>query len=279
MKYLFPFLISLVLLLQAAVTTASTHSQYRVVRQLGELNGIALHCRRIDETRRMKRAMVETLPKIKALGDLFDQASHERFLSLSGGEGTCPLRSEFKQQIVAAIEELRGQFSVELEVEEEPVVDNAPIDGRYLLMNHHGQAITDEDFRGNFQIIAFGYTHCPDICPTSLAVISMAMEILGDESKRIQPLFVTIDPTRDTAEVLSNYVGFFHPRIIGLTGSTEFVERAARNFKVRYEKVVNEGDSPDRYWMDHTASLYLMDPDGGFLLNLPMVSPRRHWRR
>ncbi|MES9900513.1 MAG: SCO family protein [Sedimenticola sp.] len=265
MKYLFQLLLFTLLLPQLGISTASTHAQYRVVRQLGELNGVALGCRHIEQTRRMKRAMVEYLPKIKALGDLFDQASHERFLSLSQGGELCPLKSQFKRQVGKAIEGLQAEFAGQKETAEAVVIDDAVIDGRYLLMNHHGQAVTDEDFRGSFQLIAFGYTHCPDICPTSLAVISTTMDILGDASKRIQPLFVTVDPKRDTAVVLEKYVGYFHPRIIGLTGSLEFVERAARNYKVRYEKVVNEGDSPDRYWMDHTASVYLMGPDGKFL--------------
>ncbi|MES9855654.1 MAG: SCO family protein [Sedimenticola sp.] len=264
MKYLFQILLFTLMLSQLGLSPASTHAQYREVRQLGELNGIALHCRRIEETRRMKRAMVEHLPKIKALGDLFDQASHERFLSISQGEETCPLKSQFKRQVSKSIQALQVMFAGQ-SVAAEEVVDDAAVDGRYLLMNHYGQAVTDEDFRGSFQLIAFGYTHCPDICPTSLAVISTTMDILGDASKQIQPLFVTVDPKRDTADVLEKYVGYFHPRIIGLTGSLELVERAARNYKVRYEKVINEGDSPDRYWMDHTASVYLMGPDGGFL--------------
>lgn len=136
---------------------------------------------------------------------------------------------------------------------------------RYLLMDTKGHAVTQQDFPGKFQLIAFGYTFCPDICPTTLAEMSLIMKKLGKQSDRLQPIFVTVDPERDTPEKLSQYTAFFHPRIIGLTGSPELVRRAADNFKVLYRKHLEPGAAPDRYSVDHSAGMYLLGPDGSYL--------------
>ncbi len=150
-----------------------------------------------------------------------------------------------------------------------------PINGRFMLQDHFGETITDAKFNGKFRLISFGYTHCPDVCPTSLGVVTAVMEHLGDNAARVQPLFITIDPERDSVSVMRNYVNFFHSSIIGLTGSKAMIERTAKNFKVRYERVVNEGDDPKQYWMDHTASLYLLAPDGRFLTKFAYgISPK-----
>jgi protein SCO1/2 len=144
---------------------------------------------------------------------------------------------------------------------------------RYLLMDTRGKAITDQDFPGSFQLIAFGYTFCPDICPTTLAEMSLIMEKLGKQAERLQPLFITVDPERDTPEVLRRYTAFFHPRIIGLTGSPELVRRVADHFKVRYEKHLEPGAAPDKYSVDHSAGMYLLGPDGEFLAKFAYATP------
>ncbi|MDP2155707.1 MAG: SCO family protein [Sulfuricella sp.] len=157
-----------------------------------------------------------------------------------------------------------------------PVVDDQPeigIVSRYLLMDHKGRAISDQDFRGSFQLIAFGYTFCPDICPTTLAEMSLIMEKLGNRAERLQPLFVTVDPERDTPEVLRRYTVYFHPRIIGLTGSPELVRRVADHFKVRYEKHWEPGAEKDKYSVDHSAGMYLLGPDGSFLKKFAYATP------
>lgn len=157
-----------------------------------------------------------------------------------------------------------------------PVADEQPeigIVSRYLLMDTKGRAISDQDFRGSFQLIAFGYTFCPDICPTTLAEISLIMEKLGDRAAQLQPLFVTVDPERDTPEVLRGYTAYFHPRIIGLTGSPELVRRVADHFKVRYEKHWEPGAGKDKYSVDHSAGMYLLGPDGGFLGKFAYATP------
>lgn len=144
---------------------------------------------------------------------------------------------------------------------------------RYLLMDTHGRAITDKDFAGNFQLITFGYTYCPDICPTTLGEMSLIMKRLGDLSDKLQPIFITIDPERDTAPTLARYTAFFHPRVIGLTGSPALIRRVADNFKVRYEKHYEAGGDPLRYSVDHSAGMYLLGPDGTFVTKFAYATP------
>ena len=151
--------------------------------------------------------------------------------------------------------------------EPEPIVAQSGeslIQSEFHLVDHRGQRISAEDFRGLWLLVFFGYTFCPDACPTTMSEVSILMDELGDKAERIQPLFVTIDPDRDTPEVLADYVSAFHPRIVGLTGTTEEVAAAASNFRVYYAKVEEEGEAVD-YLMDHSVYLYLIDPEGNFV--------------
>jgi protein SCO1/2 len=133
--------------------------------------------------------------------------------------------------------------------------------GRELaLADHHGKARTLADFRGKAVVIFFGFTQCPDVCPTALSALAEAMRRLGPDATRVQVLFVTIDPERDTADLLSRYVPAFHPSFLGLRGDAEATARVAKEFKVLYQKV--PGQTPDTYTMDHSAGLYLLDPQG-----------------
>ncbi len=138
------------------------------------------------------------------------------------------------------------------------------IQTRYLLEDHTGASVTNLDFPDQYQLIYFGYTYCPDICPTSLATVTGALNLLGNKAEHIQPLFISVDPARDTPEVLRNYTRYFHPRLLGLSGSEEMVARVAKGFRVQYEKVVSDSD-PERYFMDHTSSTFLLGPDGAFV--------------
>lgn len=148
------------------------------------------------------------------------------------------------------------------------------INGRFLLMNHFGEVVTDQDYWGKFLLITFGYTFCPDICPTTLVHMAQALKLLdGEEAARIQALFVSVDPERDTARVLREYVAYFHPDLIGLTGTPELVQRAAANFNVRYEKVVDPGRDPRLYAVDHSAGIYLMSPEGQFIVKFAHALP------
>lgn len=153
------------------------------------------------------------------------------------------------------------------------VQPEAGIIPRYLLMDYRGRAVSNEDFSGSYQLISFGYTFCPDICPTTLSKMSLIMRKLGKQADRLQPLFITVDPERDTPEVLRRYTLFFNPRIIGLTGSPELVRRAADNFKVKYGKHLEPGAAPDKYSVDHSVGMYLLGPDGRFLAKFAYGTP------
>jgi protein SCO1/2 len=148
-----------------------------------------------------------------------------------------------------------------------------PVGGPFTLIDHTGKRRTDEDFRGKVMLIYFGFTYCPDICPTDLQNIGLALDQLGPAADKVQPLFITVDPERDTAEHLKEYLSLFHPRIIGLTGDAVAVGVAAEAFKVYHVKVSGKGDD---YTIDHTAFVYLIGTDGNYLGFLPPgTSPER----
>jgi protein SCO1/2 len=128
------------------------------------------------------------------------------------------------------------------------------------LTGHDGKPRTLADFRGKAVVLSFGYTHCPDICPTTLADIAAALKKLGPDAARVQVLFATVDPERDTAEVLAKYVPAFDPAFLGLTGDAAAAQRAAREFKIFFEK--RAGSAPGAYTMDHSAQVYVLDAQG-----------------
>ncbi len=155
---------------------------------------------------------------------------------------------------------------------EEPTeaVDLVP---RYLLQDPRGRVVTQESFHGRFQLIAFGFISCPDVCPTTLLGFKNIIEALGDKAGRLQPLFITVDPERDNASVLREYTAAFHPAIIGLRGSPELLQRAAESFRVRYEKVREPGAAADIYTMDHSTGMYLLDGEGRFVVKFSINAP------
>lgn len=136
---------------------------------------------------------------------------------------------------------------------------------RYLLSDPQGRAVSNEDFRGRFQLVTFGFVSCPDVCPTTLLEFTQVLKILGDEAKRLQPVFITVDPERDTRDILREYTAAFDARILGLTGSPELVRRAADSFRIQYEKVREPGARPEHYTMNHTAGMVLLDTQGRFV--------------
>jgi protein SCO1/2 len=131
------------------------------------------------------------------------------------------------------------------------------VGGPFELIDHLGVRRTDADFRGKFLLVYFGYTYCPDVCPTDLAQIAAAIDRLGADGDKIQPLFISVDPERDTPAVLKTYVSAFHNRLVGLTGTPEQVEAAAKAYKAYYAKYAPEGSS--EYFAGHTGFIYLMD--------------------
>lgn len=147
------------------------------------------------------------------------------------------------------------------------------INPRYLLIGPQGSAVSNEDFRGRFQLITFGYTFCPDICPTTLVDMAETLKLLGEDAQRVQAIFISVDPDRDTPQQLATYTEFFDKRIIGLTGSPALIQAAARNFKVRYEKVSKENQDPRNYAVDHSAGLYLLGPEGAFIKKFAYATP------
>jgi protein SCO1/2 len=141
---------------------------------------------------------------------------------------------------------------------------------RYLLQDVNGRATMPDDYRGHYQLISFGYTFCPDVCPTTLTEMAAVLKDLGPLASRLRPIFISVDPERDTLKLLRDYTAFFDPRIIGLTGSPALVSHAASNFKVRYQKVPKEGGN---YAMDHSAGMFLLGPDGSFLKKFAYGTP------
>lgn len=144
---------------------------------------------------------------------------------------------------------------------------------RYLLQDPYGRPVSNEDFRGRFQLIAFGYTYCPDVCPTTLVEMAEILKTLGSKASRLQAIFITVDPERDTGKVLKTYTEFFDPRILGLTGSPLLVRRAADNFRIRYAKVQEPGASAGPYAVDHSAGMILLGPDGQVIRKFAFATP------
>lgn len=148
----------------------------------------------------------------------------------------------------------------------------APLGGDFTLHSADGP-VALKDLRGKVVLVYFGYTFCPDICPTTLLEMAEVLRRLGDEAGALQGIFVSVDPERDTPKSLKTYTAFFDPRILGLTGSAELVQRAARNFKVRYAKVPGSSGQASHYAVDHSAGMYLLDRDGGFLKKFAYGTP------
>jgi len=140
-----------------------------------------------------------------------------------------------------------------------------PVGGPFELTDHTGKLRTERDFRGKLMLVYFGFTYCPDVCPTDLQAIGLALDKLGTDGDSVQPLFITVDPERDTAAHLAEYVPMFHPRLIGLTGSAEAIRKAADAYKVYYAKVDPPKGDGGYYTVDHTAFIYLMDREGNYL--------------
>ena len=159
---------------------------------------------------------------------------------------------------------------------EQPAVTGmqAPPGGDFTLSSSGGP-ISLRDFRGKVVLLFFGYASCPDVCPTSLALSAKALESLGkEELSRVQPLFITLDPERDTTKQLAEFVSFFHPKFIGLSGSAEEVARVAGLYGVKYYQVELEG-APGGYAVNHSAAIYLIAPDGSLRFLFPHgTSPR-----
>ncbi len=136
------------------------------------------------------------------------------------------------------------------------------IGGPFSLINQNGEPVNDTDFKGRHMLIFFGYTYCPDVCPMTMTNISGAMDLLGEDAKLVQPLFITIDPLRDTPDQIKAYLEHFHKSFIGLTGTRKQVESAKKAFKIFAQKANQDPNDAEDYLMDHSSITYLMGPDG-----------------
>ena len=140
------------------------------------------------------------------------------------------------------------------------------IGGRFMLQDHTGKVVTDKAYQGRFMLITFGYTFCPDICPSNLANMATALDFLGPQAEQVTPIFVTVDPKRDSVERMRDYVQHFHPRMIGLTGPRTMIDSMVDRYNVIYAIHRPKGAGEDEYVVDHTAGIYLMSPDGDFIV-------------
>jgi len=138
--------------------------------------------------------------------------------------------------------------------------------GPFILQDQNGKTVGDDEYHGKYMLLTFGYTSCGDVCPTMLQTMARVMDLLGDQAKEVQPLFISLDPERDTPARLREMMASFHPKLIGLTGPEPYVAAAARKYRIKYEKI--PGKNGD-YSIDHTAVVFLMGPDGGFLERFP----------
>ena len=145
-----------------------------------------------------------------------------------------------------------------------------PFGGPVSLIDQDGVRRTETDFRGRHMLVTFGYTQCPDICPTGLATIATALDMLGPLAASVQPVFITVDPARDRPQVLKDYVSHFHPRLIGLTGDESEIRAVAKAYRIHRRKVVlADSAGPDDYLVDHASITHLMGPDGKHVTLFP----------
>ena len=136
------------------------------------------------------------------------------------------------------------------------------VGGPFALIDQNGDKRTSKDFHGKYQLIYFGYTFCPDVCPTTLSAMALALDKLGPLADKVQPVFITVDPERDTAKIVGEYVKDFDPRFVGLVGSPQEIGTAAEQFHVYY-RVRQLGNN--EYVVDHSSFIYLIDPNGAFV--------------
>ncbi len=141
--------------------------------------------------------------------------------------------------------------------------------GPFSLTDHTSESRTDEDYRGSFMLITFGYTNCPSICPANLMIMADALDELGDEAKAIVPIFISVDPSRDSPEVLKNFIAHFGKRFVGLTGDQAQVRRVTKAYRVHRHMLVPDHSEPHDYLVDHGPNTFLMGPDGIFRTLFP----------
>ncbi|WP_235830304.1 SCO family protein [Algihabitans albus] len=150
-----------------------------------------------------------------------------------------------------------------------------PIGGPFQLVDQDGQTVTEADFSDRYMLIYFGFTYCPDVCPAALWEMTQALDMLEeadpDKAEKVVPIFITVDPERDDVAAMKSYVSHFHPRMLGLTGTTEQVAQAAREYRAYYKRV--DDASASTYLMDHSSFIYFMNPAGDFVTSFTHQTP------
>jgi len=141
-------------------------------------------------------------------------------------------------------------------------------DGRYIMINHLGEVVTELDMLGKYQLLFFGYTSCPDVCPLSLHTLTAALDKLGDDAGQFQAYFISVDPERDDVMTMRRYVEYFDNKIIGLTGQQAMLQQITKRYRVKYRRVYDDLKNQEDYQMDHTAGLFVVAPDGQFITKL-----------
>ena len=150
----------------------------------------------------------------------------------------------------------------------------ALVGGPFALVDPNGKTVTDQDFRGRHMLVFFGFTNCADICPAEIQVMAASLDGLGEKADKVVPIFITLDPERDTPDAVGAYVKNFGARFIGLSGSPQAIEQAAKSYRVAYSKFVPDGaDAARGYSVDHSAFVYLMGTDGQYITHFPYGTP------
>lgn len=142
-----------------------------------------------------------------------------------------------------------------------------PVGGAFSLIDHNGAAVDEKSYGSRYLVVYFGFTFCPDICPTELHAISTALDMLGKDADKIQPLFITVDPERDNVEAMAGYMRNFHPAIAGLTGSPDQIKQVAEAYRVYYAKAPLS-EAPGDYTMNHTSYIYVIDCEGRYIRHI-----------
>ncbi|MGO8954240.1 MAG: SCO family protein [Rhodomicrobium sp.] len=171
--------------------------------------------------------------------------------------------------VVLFVAGFAAAYSIRLTPQRAQTEGKALIGGPFSLFDTDGKRVTDLSFRGRLMLVMFGYTHCPDVCPTELQNIAEVMGKLGADASQVAALFITVDPQRDTQEALASYIQAFRPAITGLTGSPDDVASAAKAYRVYFRKAAGGAD----YTVDHSAYVYLMDREGNYVTHFTFNTP------
>ncbi len=207
-------------------------------------------------------------PPEKPTGGLTSAGPIIALLVIACGIGLMFAARYYKTQNPPSVAGAEQNVSKQQPTADKPVAKKEPqvtIGGPFSLTDHEGRSVTEKTYAGQYLLVFFGYTFCPDVCPTTLTTLSDALDILGDAGNNVTPLFISVDPERDTTEHLKTYVSYFHPRIVALTGTDAQIKAVAKAYRVYYAKAKAPPEDQDDYLVDHSSITYLMGPDGQFI--------------